>query len=388
VLRAEGTVRQFSLAGKSIALETDQLVAEGGGIFVVTKQFGRVKVSWETLGGQTVWVTPTQQQAFEKFRDTAVRSPSENRLLIHKTAIYSVLFSKDGRTLVTGCEDKDSSIKLWDTATGALRGHLPISASTLELAFCSDGGVLASSHSGDGKVHLWDIAKREQITALSAGTSWKYWPSIQCLAVAPSISLLASDGAGNFVYVWDLKKQKLLHTLGGHSKRITALAFSRDGSTLAVASLGEGAGLYCPGVLKLWDPKEGREIVELKGHTGYIEALAFAANGKTLISAGYNENRDGEVLIWDVVNKSEKGTFKTVLNDVQELALSPDGRRIAIAGNDPRVRILDTMQAAEPREIKFQSGRVSSMAFSSDAETLAIGAADGTVRIREIPASK
>ena len=29
VLRAEGTVRQFSLAGKSIALETDQLVAEG-----------------------------------------------------------------------------------------------------------------------------------------------------------------------------------------------------------------------------------------------------------------------------------------------------------------------------------------------------------------------
>ena len=117
------------------------------------------------------------------------RTGAELSLLTgHASAVRSIAFSPDGRTLASGAEREyfNGTIRLWDTATGAhkltLEGH---TFRVLSLAFSPDGRTLASG-SGDGTVCLWNTV----------------------------------TGA-----------HKL--TLDAHKRLITSLAFSPDGKTFA-----------------------------------------------------------------------------------------------------------------------------------------------------------
>jgi WD40 repeat protein len=75
----------------------------------------------------------------------------------------------------------------------------------------------------------------------------------------------------------------LLH---GHLGRLSALAFSPDGVTLASASSGELG-------LRLWDWRAGREHERRGGFRREVLALAFDAQGKRL-AAG---SMDGTALL-------------------------------------------------------------------------------------------
>ena len=74
----------------------------------------------------------------------------------HTSAVTSLAFSPDGKTLATG--SLDWTAKVWDLASGRLRlnldGHRD---AVVALAFSPDGKTLATS-SRDGLARLWDVA--------------------------------------------------------------------------------------------------------------------------------------------------------------------------------------------------------------------------------------
>ena len=62
-----------------------------------------------------------------------------------------------------------------------------------------------------------------------------------------------------------------------HGNRVYGLAFSPDGTRLAI-----GCG---DNTIRLWDVATRQEVCELRGHESYVHAVAFSPDGTRLASA-------------------------------------------------------------------------------------------------------
>ncbi|KAJ5174130.1 uncharacterized protein N7482_000007 [Penicillium canariense] len=141
----------------------------------------------------------------------------------YSSSAPSVAFSPDGRLLAFGFYNQ--TVRLWDTATGAieqtLKGH---SGSDLPALF-SPGRWVVATGSLDQTVRLRDTILYEDDSG-----------SVTSVAFSPDGRLLASCSLDQMVWLWDIATGALQKTL--KSKGIvTELQFSQDGSYL-ITNLG------------------------------------------------------------------------------------------------------------------------------------------------------
>ncbi len=111
----------------------------------------------------------------------------------HSGGVYSVAFSLDGQTLVSGGADK--TIKLWNVCTGellnTLKGH---SRPVLSVAISPDNQILASG-SIDGTVKLWNLQTGKLLDSLCG-----YHP----VQFSPDGKTLVSGGEAGRILIWRL----------------------------------------------------------------------------------------------------------------------------------------------------------------------------------------
>lgn len=114
----------------------------------------------------------------------------------------------------------------------------------------------------------------------------------------------------------------LLATLTGSPDGLSAVAFSRDGRTVATGG--------ADGVVRLWDVPGRRQTRQLRASPYDLFAVAFSPDGRTLASAGY----DRTVVLWDVTAGHRIKALPGRADAVSALAFSPDGRMLASSGAD------------------------------------------------------
>jgi WD40 repeat protein len=137
--------------------------------------------------------------------------------------------------------------------------------------------------------------------------------------------------------------------------------------------------------LKVWDAVSGKEVLTFHWPTStYPEKAsgAFSPDGKLMALTGLTgQEIKGEVKVVDAATGKEVITFKGHKEPVYGIAFSPDGKRIASAGGDPKIRIWDSTSGEELLALTGFNWGHSCVAFSPDGKRIAAGAAPGTVKI-------
>src|SRR5262249_29750780 len=80
----------------------------------------------------------------------------------------------------------------------------------------------------------------------------------------------------------ELVSPYVVRALKGHTKPVTTVAFSPDGSMLASGSGGVVFSGDCS--LRLWNVADGKLLRTLEGHSDRVKRIAFSPDGATLVS--------------------------------------------------------------------------------------------------------
>jgi WD40 repeat protein len=173
----------------------------------------------------------------------------------------------------------------------------------------------------------------------------------------------------------------LEQVLGGLDGPGCALAYSESTGILAAACEGPSIHYWSKEVIQGVRGGNGTPHV-LKEHQGPITALAWSS-GQILASAGM----DKKIIFTHMPDGRVEKNIPTS-HIVRSLAMSPDGKTLAAAGEDPEIQLWDVASAKPGPKLVGSTDWVLCLAFSVDGQRLASGGYDGTVRLWEVSSGK
>ncbi len=345
-----------------------------------------------------------------------IDSAEEKASFVHPAGVYSSAWSRDGRTLAVGCEDRliyvyNVALKYLQTV---LRGHR---ADVLGVQFSPVGDLLAST-SWDNTTRLWDPVSSQQLVSM-AGNFLRFSPDGRRLGFKKH----ATFG------IWEADDGRVCRTL--HPGRVGNRApWRRDPATRGVDFSADGRFLASAGRdgVRLWDTATGEEIDHL-GAQGPVDTVQFDPRDEGFITHGAaglyywpvhpvgppklrGRSRVGPPRAWHqpgytdwartcwdrhgryvaftdkpnhraLVLNRDQPSAKVELKDcyrIISIALSPDGKWAAAAAwKDPRVHLWNATTGKSEAPLR-DTGRdvyAYSAVFSPDGHWLVVGSATG-----------
>jgi WD40 repeat protein len=329
----EKGVRTETLEGHAANNDEQQVFSPDGRTLYTAGNDGRVIV-WDVAGDRRLW------RPFPG--GLGGRGPTE------EAGRPPFALSPDGRALAVA--RLDGRVELIDAET--LRRTASFEAfpgrAAVAIDYSADGRRLAVAGQGGG-VGVWDAESGERLGALLSATRGPRTANprtVQALAFGQG-DLLAAAEMGGAVRIWDLGRRELLRPPLRLPASVLALAFSPDGSQLAVPF---GADPNAPSMfpervpsaegpngVEILDVGSGERVARLSPD-GEVGSVAFSPDG-SLLAGGMFE---GGALLWATHGWQQVGRpFARRNASTLEVEFSPDGHTLAITHSDRSAALWD-----------------------------------------------
>ena len=182
-----------------------------------------------------------------------------------------------------------------------------------------------------------------------------------------------SNSSNGQLKIWRLDGPRESAEIKAHRDRITGLAFSWDGATLATAS--------ADATIKIWDirTRDLKLIKTLRNDRVGVGSVVFSRDGKKLVSEAYNNT----VKLWDLETEKLLMTSQRYANPVTQPAISPDGNTL-VTYEDKTIKLQSANPPYQMIEEVLTNEQIGCVAFSADGKQLIAGVS-GKVRIMDWP---
>jgi WD40 repeat protein/tRNA A-37 threonylcarbamoyl transferase component Bud32 len=281
-----------------------------------------------------------------------------NALVLKKAGgdrVVSVAWNPVGELLATG--RKDGMIQFWNPATGEELAGLAEHTGNVYVAWNRQGDRLASAGS-DATLKLWDRGGQPvaayPLVAACRGISWSADGERLAVAVAE-----------NPVQIIDVASGDVRLTL---PDRASSLAWSPNGEMIVTVQGSSG--------LTVWKAVDGSRVLSLRAQNdsptipSTLE-VSWSPDSRQISMARATIGDGGGFAVLDVANQRQSRGYRT--GGVYLAEWSPDGKTIATAGKDGKVRIWDAARDQAFREFQASTSRHESLAWSSNGRFVASG---------------
>ena len=180
-----------------------------------------------------------------------------------------------------------------------------------------------------------------------------------------------SNSSNGQLKIWQLNSPREPVEIRAHRDRITGLAISWDGTTVATAS--------ADATIKIWDVQNLKLIKTLRNDRVGVGSVVFSRDGKKLVSEAYNNT----VRLWDLETDKLLMTSKPYANAVTHPAISPDGNTL-VTYEDKTLKLQSANPPYQMIDEVLTNEQIGCVAFSADGKQLIAGVA-GKVRIMDWP---
>lgn len=390
------------------------------------KELKQIKGLGKLLVGQDKWqvakgkTTATLQQSI-------YGSQELNRLEGHSQQVNAVSISKNGNLIATASDDQ--TVNIWDQDGTLLNTFSGNKALVNPIAWNRNGSnqeiinpSLEQNHiSTNNSNYIVSINEETTVELKSKSdnkliSSYAHQSPVNSVSISPDGQLLATATFDGKVNIWN-KSGILQQTLTGHTGEVLDVKFvpnKEEGDTHyklistgvdktiriwqvfnRVAEQGESirSVAFSPISADIfaaadWDGKikvlrnnpDGTQklIHTLSGHDDTISQIKYSPNGKLIASAGW----DKKIKIWHSESGDLINTIEGHKAGVNTLAFTPDGQVLISADEDKNIKLWKLN--GQPKLIKTlteHTDSIKAITVSPDAQLIASAGYDKTIKI-------
>ncbi|NEQ50736.1 MAG: TIR domain-containing protein [Leptolyngbya sp. SIO3F4] len=283
----------------------------------------------------------------------------DNFVISSTESADAIAFSPTQNILLAG--GINDSAQAWNVETGRTVSEPLEHNDSVDLAGISSNGTYAFT-AYSNTVQVWTASEE-----FRKGKSLEH-PNRVLSAVFLSDNLILTGSEDQLIRIWNASTGELIDDSAVHAAPVIIVAVSSDGQRYFTAST-DGTG-------KLWDAKTRTTISTVIQHIKGISDAAFSLEGNLLVTSSY----DGNVSFWDSRTGVQKSSNLHGAR-VRSVAVSPNGKTVASAGDDNSVRLWSVLTKNAEGPMLRHNDIVTDVAFSPDGAVLATASDDGTAVI-------
>jgi len=212
------------------------------------------------------------------------------------------------------------------------------------------------------------------------------------------VASLAVDG----VTVWDRASGESLTKFGRRTAYENgAAALSTDGKILAVGGVRDNSKPDAPVTAVVWDVEKKAKRAEVTVLQNQSANVALSPDGTRLATWGLHaepikpgtpsdpaKDHTRDVQFWDAVTGQPLGRTRIPAYGRPVVAFSPDGKTAAVGNGVGTVQLIDSTTGTVQRQLYGRTNGGYVLAFSPDGTRVAAGAMDGSVQIWQVADGK
>lgn len=176
----------------------------------------------------------------------------------------------DNEWFATG--SNDTTVKIWDLATGKLKLTLAGHAMTVRDVAISQRHPYLFSASEDKMVKCWDLEKNHIIRDYHGHLS-----GVHTVDIHPTLDLIATAGRDGVVRLWDIRSRTAVMTLVGHKSPITKVHCLPVDPQVVSSST--------DATVRLWDITAGKSCKILTHHKRSVRDFNLNPSEFSMVSA-------------------------------------------------------------------------------------------------------